>query len=1103
MKTILCFVSFCTLSVSLIQAKASDTFIVKDGQPRAEIVIAEKPPRTTRLAAQELQLYIRKITGAKLSIVTQPGKDRPVKIYVGRSSHTDRLKVTTKGLKHGAYRIVSGDDWLVLIGDDTNFTPIEPWPRSNGDWVSGRVHREWHRVTKSTWGNPMSQLRKHYTGSASTFGKTNHKDVAEDGTFHVWGFDERGSFNAVGGFLRKLGVRWYLPGELGEVVPKQASISLPELDETVRPDFPVRAINVRFGVHGRETARWAMRLGIRNPYGLQTAHGLHTMTHNEDILKNHPKWFAMYGGKRHNQPGQRLNQLCYSNEELLQETVRYVRAQFDHYKFDVVSVMPPDGYTAMCQCELCQGKDTPQVGNRGALSDYVWSFVNRVAKEVRKTHPDKMISNCAYGTYTLPPRNIAKLEPNVQVIIVGGRRPTHEQPDEIRKLREAWRAKTDNPIMIFENYPFTDRGFYLPAFIPGVLGESINATKGMSQGEDIWLSVRQDFHKKDIGFNHFLVYFTARMYWGGKKQNVMAMFDEYCRLFYGPASKEMRTFFRYCEDNWRAMEKDKAKADRALELFAVAKAKAPKNSVYARRIALIDDYLNGLRNKREQLAQKRGPVPRLRLVSGSRGKVVIDGKLDDEPWKKCPVASTGRMRELQTGREPIYGTSFKTAWIGNNLYFAIRCEDHPGEKLNVATTKNGDQAIWYGDVVEILLATESHSYYQIAVNPAGALIDLDRGTDKGNWFRWSSQAEVATQVGDGHWTIEIRIPVIQDKNDPLHQVIGHKPTQSLPWHINVCRQRIRGKSSEHSAFAPTGKLSFHVPIKFAHFYAGRSHQFDADATVTDYLIAARKAEKLMQSRKYKDALEAYVTLAKGKGTTDFQKADALEQAARCARSLRDFAQVEKLANQIPLDAVAKTVQMENLLVQRKPELVINKFGREDFAKWPFWQIGAGAFARGRAYFLVNSGQHAEQDLHRALQYTSDKRARTSILVTMGINREKNLKDEKAALEAYRQNFENEARIGSADQFRSVQGAARILARQGKFDEALATLRRAKIESLKGNWRHSLSLTLGDTLAAAGRKGDALKVYREVLASKSLSGAHREAALKAVKELEKE
>ena len=149
----------------------------------------------------------------------------------------------------------------------------------------------------------------------------------------------------------------------------------------------MRILNFRFGVYGRDATMWAMRLGVRQPYGRQAAHGLHQMTHNEHTLTNHPDWFALYGGKRHTQPGQRLNQLCYSNEELLEATVRYARAQFDHFDMDVVSIMPPDGYTAICQCELCEGKDTPERGYRGALSNYVWDFVNRVAKEVGKTHP--------------------------------------------------------------------------------------------------------------------------------------------------------------------------------------------------------------------------------------------------------------------------------------------------------------------------------------------------------------------------------------------------------------------------------------------------------------------------------------------------------------------------------------------------------------------------------------------------------------------------------------------------------------------------------------------------------------------------------------------
>ncbi|WP_417383355.1 DUF4838 domain-containing protein [Gimesia sp.] len=1077
---------------------ASERFLIENGQPRAEIVISAQPSRTTRLAAQEMQTYLEKISGAKLKIVDEPTADYPVKIYIGSSPHTQKLGITAEGLKYGAYRIVSGKNWLALIGDDTDFVPIEPWPRSNNDIASGKMQAAWDEITGEHWGYPHSQLRKHYTGATSLFGTPGEQKDDKNGNVNVWGFDERGSFNAVCGYLRSLGVRWYLPGDLGEIVPELKTIKLPEIDQIVEPDFPLRTLNFRFAVYGRDAAMWGMRLGIREPYGRQAAHGLDHMTHNDYTLKNHPNWFALYGDKRDTQPGKRLNQLCYSNEELFQETVRYVRAQFDHFKMDEVSVMPPDGYTAICQCEDCKGKDTPERGYRGAFSDYVWDFVNRVAKEVRKTHPDKRISNCAYGTYTQPPLHIDKLEPNLQVIIVGGRRPTSESREELAQLRQDWAKKTDLPVIIFENYPFTGRGFYLPAYIPQVLGDSINATKGTSQGEDIWLTM--DFGENAIGYNHFLIYFTARMYWGGKDQNAVEMFDEYCRLFYGPAAPAMREFFTYCENHWREMEKDGDKAEHALNLFASAKSKVDEASVYGQRIRLVDLYLNGLRNKSKQLAQKRGPVPTLRLVGDPRGEIQIDGNLDDKLWKNIPTASTGQLRELQTGRQPIYGTSIKSCWLGRDLYFAIRCEEALGETPNSTTTKKEDQAIWYGDAVEILLNTESHSYYQIVVNPKGAMIDLDRGADRNNWFRWDSQAEVATQVADGYWTAEIRIPVVSDENDPLHQVIGHKPTQSLPWYINVCRQRIRENGSEYSAFAPTGTAGFHEPMKFAHFYRGLSHQFPADESVTDYLIADRAANQLLRKRKYAAAEEAFVALSEIKKITEIQKSTALENAAGCARALKNYDRANQLADQIPVESIAKTVRMENLLSQRDFQTVIDQFGKEDLNQWPFWQAGAGASARARAFYGLKNGQKAEADFQQALELTPDSRLKSGILVMMGNNREMNLRDDKSALDAYQQNYLDAGRIGSADQFRSVQGAIRILIRQKKYDEAMQVLDLVKIADLKGVWRHEMMLSQASILSASDQVDQAANVYRELLKDPSVGAGHRQAAEAALSEL---
>ena len=398
--------------------------------------------------------------------------------------------------------------------------------------------------------------------------------------------------------------------------------------------------------------------------------------------------------------------------------------------------------------------------------------------------------------------------------------------------------------------------------------------------------------------------------------------------------------------------------------------------------------------------------------------------------------------------------------------------------------------MWYGDCVEIHLETDSHSYYQIAVNPAGAVVDLDRAT--GRQFDWNSQAKVATHVADDHWTVEIRIPVTTDENDPLNFVIGRKPSVSLPWHFNVCRQRIREHGAEYSAFSPTGTSAFHVPRKFAQFYAGHSTRFDFDPEYVDYLVARKAAGNLLRVRKNQEALAAYVALAATKNATDLQQANALRGAASAARNLKDYAKADELAERIPLPAVAKTVHMENLLAQRKASELLQQFGKEDFSKWPFPEVAPAAFARARAYIQSKNGKAAEDDLQAALALTSDKRLLSSILVNLGHNRETNLKDDALALAAYRLNFEGKERIGGAEEFRSVQQAARILSRQGKHDEALKTLTRIDVAKQTGSWRATTYAIQGDLLTAAGRKQEARNAYQKALAKPGLPQAWREA-----------
>jgi len=113
----------------------AETWLVENGEPRAAIVIAKEPTRSARLGATELQSYIEKISGARLEIVSEPTKQRPNSIFVGESEASREAGVKVDGLTRDAFQIVSGRNWLALVGNDLDFQPREPWARSHNDWA--------------------------------------------------------------------------------------------------------------------------------------------------------------------------------------------------------------------------------------------------------------------------------------------------------------------------------------------------------------------------------------------------------------------------------------------------------------------------------------------------------------------------------------------------------------------------------------------------------------------------------------------------------------------------------------------------------------------------------------------------------------------------------------------------------------------------------------------------------------------------------------------------------------------------------------------------------------------------------------------------------
>ena len=791
------------------------TKLVEDGKPCTDIVIAEKPPRGVKLAASELQAYIEKISGAKLAITTAPGQDVPAHIYVGRSTYTDKLNITDEGLKYGAFRMLSGKDYLVLLGYDKDFVIPQYVNRSYADIP--RALKEWDERTGAHWINPYTfdRLYRQYNANLD-----------------VCIYDELGSMNAVCEFLRGLGVRWYMPGDLGEIVPKLKTIALTPLDKTVKPDFPYRNLGdyaPNFDGATRDAGLFKLHLGLNCAMGIPGPHGLTNVYCRDEVKKEHPEFFANHRAPFPNE----ISQCCLASPEMFAETVKYARAVFEIYPdLKYLSLMPNDSFWvgSMCQCELCKGKATPERGDGGVMSDYVWDFIERVAKELYKTHPDRTVICGAYGAYTLPPLKIAKFSPNVMVMIVQPRYDFNNPETRAHWLdiRKGYLDKLmPGNLSIYCHY--LQSGSHLPSYFPHAIAEDLHSLKGKSQGDYIELThgtidkggAVGDMHAP--GFNHLDVYVTGRYYWDAD-QDIEALLSEYYEKFYGPAAKEMKAFIEYSEANWKRTGKEAGPAARALELLAAAK-QAAGDTVYGKRIGLVAAYCQSqLTQLRDRLAKGREKDLPSICTWGERRKnfdmkldFKLDGTFEDKFWKDPLYRASGSLQEVETGKAPHLRTSFTVGWANSALYLAIHCEENDTKGMKINTAKNDDMALYDGDFIELLLETQVHSYYRIAIAPNGTMVDSDMVA--GNpVLRWSSRAEVSTYVGDGYWNVELRIPMDYDVAmavDPLNGVSGYKPNSLLyPFAFNLCRQRVRANGTERSAFSPTGKPAFYEPAKF-------------------------------------------------------------------------------------------------------------------------------------------------------------------------------------------------------------------------------------------------------------------------------------------------
>ncbi len=654
-------------------------------------------------------------------------------------------------------------------------------------------------------------------------------------------FDDQGTSYAVHDFLdRFCGVRWYGPTELGMVCPEKTTLVVQPREVRRAPAFAyrhpwpphafgivktlwnnaspqdVRLFYARLKVGGQAYACNHSFYGFYDRFWEQNPD-------KPDVFEGkHPEYFAQgYEGKP--------PQLCYSNENLARQVVQDARDYFDGKGLkpgaqaagDYFALVPMDN-SSYCKCADCQAQlnpaeaDNPQFSN-GYASDYVYSFANRVARELGRSHPGKHLSCLAYARYAYYPRR-ARPEPNISVQMCLHVRnwwaPSMERNDMSFYREWVSREGGKRPLYLWLYYCFPEeiamngKFHCFPGFFAhtaarqirmfhrdGIRGAFLN---GLGEQVDTYVTLRM-LDDPTIDLDQLLDEFFGRYYGAAAapmKRLYLRIEEIYSSPRYYPeeVQKENRHFHQTEEMAWGYL----GTAERMAELgeYMRQARRAARTDVEKQRVELFEkgvwDYMvegrrkwadrQALEPERERLRAQAPPSARVPRVAAAAGDV------DKVDWSAALILDRWFALEGYRQKRPV------AAWLA-----------HDGEYLYVQLQETGlDTAalvaapdIWSGDDWELFFAAQrGKPYRQLGVNPAGKYAAVHCDENDGEWGSGARVTSVA--LGDT-WTVRVALPL-------THLLPGGvKPGQAF--YANL--YRASPGATDLLAWSPNFTRSFH------------------------------------------------------------------------------------------------------------------------------------------------------------------------------------------------------------------------------------------------------------------------------------------------------
>ncbi len=191
-------------------------------------------------------------------------------------------------------------------------------------------------------------------------------------------------------------------------------------------------------------------------------------------------------------------------------------------------------------------------------------------------------------------------------------------------------------------------------------------------------------------------------------------------------------------------------------------------------------------------------VARTAYCAKAKGKVVIDGQLNESCWSKPVTALFNNDGTRSTDRFDHDSILPMTKTI---CMSAAYCRDSVMTALRATMTER-DAAVYTEDAVGWMFQPggPNGDVPQIYVNPLGTVCDqlIERASD-GFWSGrtdWNGEVEVKAVRGSDYYAIEMRIPLMQfAKKTPASASLDVTPKPGDLWRVQFRRKQVRTNSA--------------------------------------------------------------------------------------------------------------------------------------------------------------------------------------------------------------------------------------------------------------------------------------------------------------------